>query len=256
MKSRKNAPKDEIKKRMTLRLSPLHHGTLKRMSEEKGKTISLLLEEMIEHHLLGHQMLVDREREVERLDQEGVDFDKRVYGEVYSELEAMLGFEWLEMDESNRRVMTYLAIFPYHNDSQLEVLCGSDRHIVSRIKQSELGVRVVNHFGDRYVWSKRPEVLREVVNRALDGNDPAYTEQAMRLYNDFALNIKQESRNININIEGSKETGLFNHQQLDQQLMVMAKRINMTPSRYEKLWQGLEQKQIGSAQIVEAEVIE
>ena len=84
--------------------------------------------------------------------------------------------------------------------------------------------------------------MREVVNRALDGNDPAYTEQAMRLYNDFALNIKQESRNININIEGSKETGLFNHQQLDQQLMVMAKRINMTPSRYEKLWQGLEQK--------------
>ena len=35
----------------------------------------------------------------------------------------------------------------------------------------------------------------------------------------------------------------------------MAKRINMTPARYEKLWLNLEQKQLNSAEVIEAEVV-
>ena len=93
------------------------------------------------------------------------------------------------------------------------------------------------------------------MDKALEGEDPAYTEQAMRLYNDYALNIKQENKNININIDTSKDSGVFSHQDLDQQLMTMAKRINMTPARYEKLWLNLEQKQLNSAEVIEAEVV-
>tara|TARA_A100001037_G_scaffold306480_1_gene351870 strand:+ start:1346 stop:2119 length:774 start_codon:yes stop_codon:yes gene_type:complete len=255
VKSRKNSPQGQDKKKMTLRLNPTHHQTLKRLSEDKGKTMSLILEEMIEHYLLGNQMMVDRQAEIKRLDDNGSDFDQGVYQEAYTELEALLGFEWLEMTESSRKVMTYMALFPHHNDLQLQKLSGHDRHLVSRLKQSEIGVRVLNHFGDRYLWSRRPEVLRTVVDKALEGEDPAYTEQAMRLYNDYALNIKQENKNININIDTSKDSGVFSHQDLDQQLMTMAKRINMTPARYEKLWLNLEQKQLNSAEVIEAEVV-
>ena len=71
-------------------------------------------------------MVLDRGKEIDRLDREGVDFDKDIYHEAYTELEALLGFEWLEMDESNRKILTYMALFPHQNDFQIQKFCGSE----------------------------------------------------------------------------------------------------------------------------------
>jgi hypothetical protein len=36
------------------------------------------------------------------------------------------------------------------------------RQRLQKIKQSEVGLKVINYFSDRSLWSKRPELLRSL----------------------------------------------------------------------------------------------
>ena len=92
------------------------------------------------------------------------------------------------------------------------------------------GLKVINHFADRSLWSQRPELLRSVIAKAIESDEPAWTELALRIFGDYSAKVAKE-----VKVEPKKPRA--SHRDLDLQLIHQAKLLNMTPKRFQLLWQ-------------------
>ena len=234
------------KKSYLLNLQQRHWLDLEKVSEEEGRSIAAIIEQYIDYMLKGRQLKDEREQG-----------EKPALEEAYHELEGLLGYEWLQMTEFNRQCLVWIASCPTEKVGILSKMSGLNSASLGRMMKSEIGLKVSKHFTDRYMMSRRGEIYASMADRALETGDPTYAELMMRLYGDYSATIRQENRNVNINIDAGREVESFDPRSIDQQVLAMGKRANLTPARYSKLWQQLE---LESAEeqpmLVEAEVIE
>ena len=103
------------------------------------------------------------------------------------------------------------------------------RQWLSNVKRSSIGVKVVNHFSDRSLWSKRPQLLRSVIDKAVESDEPAWSELALRIFGDYGARI---NRQVAVEDQPTKMPA-----DLEQQFIEQAKLLKMTPKRFKKLWQ-------------------
>ena len=104
------------------------------------------------------------------------------------------------------------------------------RQGLQKIRQSRFGVKVINHFLDKSLWSKRPDLLKSIINKAIQSNDSAWSELALRVFGDYSLWASKE-RKVEYKPTSSVPPNL------DKQLIEQAKLLNMTPKRFRLLWQ-------------------
>jgi hypothetical protein len=234
------------RKSYLLNLQQRHWLDLEKVSEEEERSIASIIEEYIDYMLKGRHLKEERERG-----------DKPALEEAYHELEGLLGYEWLQMTELNRQSLVWIASCPTEKVGILSKMSGLNAASLGRVMKSEIGLKVSKHFTDRYMMSRRGEIYASMAERALETGDPTYAELMMRLYGDYSATIKQENRNVNINIDTTSEVESFDPRSIDQQVLAMGKRANLTPSRYQKLWDQLElERGQDQPMLVEAEVIE
>ena len=152
-------------------LCPRQHQQLKRLAEHRQETIVLIIEHYLEYMLLGEIAELDRQQEPERMAVAVVpNFEVELYQEeAYSKVESLVGSVWLKMNEKRRRALAFLAMFPYEAGHRLARMMGMAKQGLQKIKESEVGLKVINHFSDRSLWSKRPSCygrwLRRLLNR-------------------------------------------------------------------------------------------
>ena len=114
--------------------------------------------------LLGEIAQLDRQQEQERMAVAVVpNFEAELYQEAYSEVESLVGSAWLKMGEKRRRALAFLAMFPYEAGHRLARMMDMTRQGFQKMTESEVGLKVINHFSDRSLWSKRLQLLRSVV---------------------------------------------------------------------------------------------
>ena len=120
--------------------------------------------------LLGEIAELDRQQEPERMAVAVVpNFEVELYQEeAYSKVESLVGSVWLKMNEKRRRALAFLAMFPYEAGHRLARMMGMARQGLQKIKESEVGLKVINHFSDRSLWSKRPEFYGRWLRRLLN----------------------------------------------------------------------------------------
>ena len=63
-------------------------------------------------------------------------------------MESLVGSAWLRMGEKRRRALVFLAMFPYEAGRRLARMMGMTRQGFQKIKESEVGLKVINHFSD------------------------------------------------------------------------------------------------------------
>ena len=107
------------------------------------------------------------------------------------------------------------------------------RQWLSNVKRSSIGIKVVNHFSDRSLWSKRPQLLRSVIDKAIESDEPAWSELAMRIFGDYSLKVEKQETRLNIDINNN----VHKPADLDRELIEQAKLLNMTPARFTLLWE-------------------
>ena len=147
-----------------MRLCPRQHQQLKLLAEHRQETIALIIERYLEYMLLGEIARLDRQQEQEQMALAVVpNFEGKLYQEAYSEVESLVGSAWLRIGEKRRRALAFLAMFPYEAGHRLARMMGMTRQGFQKIKESEVGLKVINHFSDRSLWSKRPQLLQSVV---------------------------------------------------------------------------------------------
>ena len=223
-----------------MRLCPDQHQQLKRLAEDRQETIALIIERYIGYMLMGEVAKLDRQQEQERMAVSvAANFDSQLYQQAYSEVESLVGAAWLKMTDKQRRALSFLAMFPYEAGYRLARMVGITRQWLQKIKESAVGIRVINHFSDRSLWSARPELLRSVLDKAIESGNPAWSELAMRIFGEYRVRTgKQEDKP-----KQEKKNNNFVHKppDLDRQLISRAKQLNMTPKRFAKLW---EQEQV------------
>ena len=98
-----------------------------------------------------------------------------------------------------------------------------------KIKESEVGLKVINHFSDRSLWSKRPQLLQSVVEKAIESENPSWSELALRIFGQYSTKVER----VTVTLE-NQPTKI--PADLDRELIEQAKRLNMTPKRFEQLW--------------------
>ena len=135
----------------------------------RKETIALIIERYLEYMLLGEIARLDRQQEQEQMALAVVpNFEAKLYQEAYSEVESLVGSAWLRMGEKRRRALAFLAMFPYEAGHRLARMMGMTRQGFQKIKESEVGLKVINHFSDRSLWSKRPEFYGRWLRRLLN----------------------------------------------------------------------------------------
>ena len=108
-------------------------------------------------------------------------------------------------------------------------------------------------------YSRRPEFLQSLIERAIESRNPAFAQLAARFFGDEKQVISQRSVNYNVNTTAGGSgsgSGPITPQELDMEVIRLAERVNMTPKRFELLW-SKEQQLLGTGgEVVEAEVVE
>ena len=244
--AKKNRKAKEGKKSYLLMLEQHHWDSLQKVSEDESRSVASVIEDYIDYMLKGRQLKDERERG-----------DRPVLDGIYQELEGLLGYEWLQLTERKRESLCWIAACPTEGVTKLSKMSGLDEGPLGRMMKGEMGLKVSKHFTDRHMMSRRGEIYSKMADKALESGDPAYSELMMRLYGDYSATVRQENRNVNINIEAGREVEGFDPRSIDQQVLAMGKRANLTPARYSKLWKQLElDRGEEQAMLVEAEVIE
>ena len=153
-----------------MRLCPKQHQQLKRLAEQRQETIALIIERYLEYILLGEIAQLHREQEQERMAVAVVpNFEAELYQEAYSGVESLVGS----------------PMFPYEAGHRLARMMGMTRQGFQKIKESEVGLKVINHFSDRSLWSKRPQLLQSVVEKAIESENPSWSELALRIFRNY-----------------------------------------------------------------------
>jgi len=196
----------------------------------RKETIALIIERYLEYMLMGEIARLDREQEQERMAVAVVpNFEAELYQEAYSEVESLVGSAWLRMGEKRRRALAFLAMFPYEAGHRLARMMGMTRQGFQKIKESEVGLKVINHFSDRSLWGKRPQLLQSVVEKAIESENPSWSELALRIFGEYSTKVAR----VTVAIEDQQAKMPTD---LDRELVEQAKLLNMTPKRLEELW--------------------
>ena len=209
-----------------LRLEAEMHCQLKRIADKQGKSMALVVEECLRYSLKGETAMLDRAEVTNKI----ADLEKELYPVVQAEVEVLLKTHWHQLTDRRRQALTYLAIFPYEPVYRVARMIHMTRQGLQKIRQSRFGVKVINHFLDKSLWSKRPDLLKSIINKAIQSNDSAWSELALRVFGDYSLWASKERK-----VEYKPTSGV--PQNLDKQLIEQAKLLNMTPKRFRLLWQ-------------------
>ena len=111
-------------------------------------------------------------------------------------------------------------------------MSGISRQWITQVKRSSLGIKVLDHFASRSLWSRRPEILEAVIDRAVETDNPAWAELAMRFFGDYGMSVNQLQ--VSWEVAGKKAKLPMD---LEQHFIEQAKLLKMTPARFKKLWQ-------------------
>ena len=109
-------------------------------------------------------------------------------------------------------------------------MSGISRQWITKVKRSSLGIKVIDHFASRSLWSQRPEILQAVVERAVHSDNPAWVELAMRFFGDYGASVHKL---VTVEVEDKKSKRPMD---LEQEFIEQALVLKMTPKRFQKLW--------------------
>ena len=76
-------------------------------------------------------------------------------------------------------------------------------------------------------------MLQSVVEKAIESEDPVWSELAMRIFGDYSLKVEKQETRLNIDINNN----VHKPADLDRELIEQAKLLNMTPARFTLLWE-------------------
>ena len=240
--------------RMTIRIEEIKHSRLASLSEQEGVTIAYILDVAIEKLLESRGgELVDINNEFKAAATEDSLSDIRL------ELKREFGLGYDELGPESKKGLEYLGLFPYLTNKELKEVSGLSYEVITRLRKTEVATEVVNRLGERHMWSRRPEFLQSLIQRAIESKNPAFAQLVARFFGDEKQVISQRSVNYNISSSGSGGgSGPITPQELDMEVLRLAERVNMTPKRFELLW-SKQQKMLSGVtegEVVEAEVVE
>ena len=199
------------------------------MAERQKVTMALLIERFVSHMMRGQLALEARQESNEAEDV----FDwQGLSHEIQAEVEVLLADDWIGLSPKKQLALVYLAAFPFESPWRLGRMSGVSRQWITKVKRSSLGIKVIDHFASRSLWSKRPEILKAVIDRAVETDNPAWAELAMRLFGDYGLNVNQLQISLEVEDKKSKRP-----MDLEEEFIEQALLLKMTPKRFQKLWQ-------------------
>ena len=211
-----------------MRLDSSLHQQLKQMAARQKVTMALLIERFVSHMMKGQLALEARQENNEAkdvLDWQGLS------QEIQVEVESLLAEDWIGLSPKKQLALVYLAAFPFESPWRLGRMSGISRQWITKVKRSPLGIKVIDHFTSRSLWSKRPEILQAVIERAVHSDNPAWAELAMRFFGDYGMKVNQLQ--IRWEVEDKKAKMPAG---LEQQLIEQALVLKMNPKRFQKLW--------------------
>ena len=211
-----------------MRLDSSLHQQLKQMAERQKVTMALLIERFVSHMMRGQLALEARQ---ESNDAEDVFDWQGLSHEIEAEVEVLLADDWIGLSPKKQLALVYLAAFPFESPWRLGRMSGISRQWITQVKRSWLGIKVLDHFASRSLWSKRPEILQAVIDRAVETDNPAWSELAMRFFGDYGASVHKL---VTVEVEDKKAKMPMD---LEQQFIEQAKLLKMTPKRFKKLWQ-------------------
>ena len=206
--------------------SQLHHQ-LKQMAERQKVTMALLIERFVSYMVRGQLALETRQND----ESEDVFDWQGLSHEIQAEVEVLLADDWIGLSPKKQLALIYLAAFPFESPWRLGRMSGISRQWITKVKRSSLGIKVLDHFTSRSLWSKRPEILQAVVERAVHSDNPAWAELAMRLFGDYGMSVNQLQVSLEVEDKKSKRP-----MDLEQEFIEQALVLKMTPARFQKLW--------------------
>ena len=225
----KRRPKQSGRVSFVMRLDPLQHQQLKERAQQQNVTMALIVESYLKRALIAEKRLLEQE---EVLTEENSSL-AQLCADTQIEVKDLIGWEWLQLSEKRKLALVYLAMFPYEPPWRLARMSRISRQWLSNVKRSSIGIKVVNHFSDRSLWSKRPQLLRSVIDKAIESDEPAWSELAMRIFGDYSLKVEKQETRLNIDINNN----VHKPADLDRELIEQAKLLNMTPARFTLLWE-------------------
>ena len=60
-----------------------------------------------------------------------------------------------------------------------------------KIKESEAGLKFINHFSDQSLWSKRSQLLQSVVEKAIESENPSWSELALSIFGEYSTKVER-----------------------------------------------------------------
>ena len=256
--------KKSARTNFTFLIKVTHHELLKRMSQAEDLTMARIVDEMLEHYLNAKSRNLYRANEQEEMaGNEDIVVHEEIVQEVYDELEEALGFVWLDLTEKQRKVYIYIALFPDRSARDLHKLVGTSYEYFNRLRTNDVGITIIKSYGDRNTWSRRAEVYSSIMDKAINSNDPAWAQLAMKFMGDDASVVRQiveGTMNHTHSVNGwNKDMGgrVLGPVEVDQEFMELGRRYNMTPQRYQLLYDKHIQPRLPSAdgEIIDVEEI-
>ena len=228
-----------------------HREILKQMSETDNVTMARIMDEMLGHYLSAKSRNISRAEEQESIaDSDELVVKEDIVIEVYDELEALLGLAWLDLTEKQRKVYVYVAMFPDRPSKDLYKLAKTSSQYFDRLRTSDIGITIIKSYGDRNTWSRRAEVYASIMEKAITLNDPAWAQLAMKFMGDDASVVRQiveGTMNYTHSLGGSNSNKILGPAEVDDEFMELGRRYNMTPQRYQLLYDKHIQPRLTSA---------
>jgi hypothetical protein len=197
------------------------------MAARQKVTMALLIERFVSHMMKGQLALearLDNNEAEDVLDWKGLSY------EIQVEVEALLAEDWVGLRPKRQLALVYLAAFPFESPWRLGRMSGISRQWITTVKRSPLGIKVIDHFASRSLWSKRPEILKAVIDRAVETDNPAWAELAMRFFGDYGASVHKL---VTVEVEDKKSKRPMD---LEEEFIEQALVLKMTPARFQKLW--------------------
>ena len=205
------------------------YNKLAALADKESVTMGILVDRCIERYLDSEEQPVELSIEEEV----GTTVTKEALDETEMELRRSLGARYESLTSTQQLGLVYLAMFPYLQTKQLADVSGLSYDIIHRLRKTEIGTSVVNTSAERYMWNRRPEFLKSLVERAITSKNPAFAQLASRFFGDEKRVTHSRNLNVNLNHHNDKP---MTPKEVDQEVMALARTTNMTPNRFEALY--------------------
>lgn len=207
------------------------YNKLSALAEKEGVTLGALVDRCIERYLSS-----SNESELPIEEEIGTTVTKDAIEETKSDLRNSLGIRFKTLNSNQQQGLVYLAMFPYLTTKQLAELSGMSYDIFHRLRKTEIATKVVNLSTERYMWNRRPEFLKSLMDRAVKSKNPAFAQLASRFFGDEKRVTHNKNLNVNMHHSMDSNNSPKLPQDVDREFMAMAKEINMRPKRFEALY--------------------